>query len=80
MAHGQRVLHTLGDAVADGCFGASVFAAVNVSLAVATVVLVWAGWTASLVSGMRGWRLVASKAVSAAFGLTMVALKKLLHA
>src|ERR1035437_1828493 len=57
VADGQRVLHTLGDAVADGCFGASVFAAVNVSLAVATVVLVWAGWTASLASGMRGWRL-----------------------
>jgi len=29
---------------------------------------------------MRGWLLVASKAVSAAFGLTMVALKNLLHA
>jgi hypothetical protein len=62
-----------------GALGASVFAAVNISLAVATVLLVWAGWTASRASGLRGWRLRTSTAVSAIFGLTLVGLKNLLH-
>ncbi|HEY5249948.1 MAG TPA: hypothetical protein VIJ15_16025 [Dermatophilaceae bacterium] len=62
-----------------GVLGMSVFAAVNISLAVATLLLVWAGWTASRASGLRGWRLLISTAMSAAFGLSMVALKNLLH-
>jgi hypothetical protein len=69
----------LGTLLLMGALGASVFVAVNVSLAVATLLLVWAGWTASRASGMRGWRLLTSTAVSAVFGLTMVALKNLLH-
>lgn len=62
-----------------GALGASVFIAINVSLAVATVLLVWAGWTASRASGLRGGRLLMSTAVSGDFGLSMVALKNLLH-
>lgn len=69
----------LGTLVLMGALGASVFVAINVSLAVATVLLVWAGWTVSRASGMQGWRLLTSTAVSAFFGLTMVALKNLLH-
>jgi hypothetical protein len=69
----------LGALLLAGALGGSVFVAVNVSLAVATVLLVGAGWTVSRASGMRGWRLVVSTAVSAFFGLTMVALKNLLH-
>jgi len=59
--------------------GAPVLVAVNVSLGVATVLLIGAGWSASRASGLRGWRLVASTAVSAVFGLVMVGLKNLLH-
>ena len=62
-----------------GALGASVFISINVSLAVATLLLVWAGWRASRASGMRGWRLVISCGTSALFGLAMVALKNLLH-
>jgi hypothetical protein len=62
-----------------GALGASVFVAVNASLAVATLLLIWAGWTASRASGLRGWRLLTSTAMSAAFGLSMVALKNVLH-
>ncbi len=69
----------LGALLAMGALGASVFVAINVSLAVATVLLVGAGWTASRASGLRGWRLLTSTAMSAVFGLTMVALKNLLH-
>jgi hypothetical protein len=69
----------LGTLLLMGALGTSVFVAINVSLAVATLLLVWAGWTASRASGMQGWRLILSTAVSAVFGLTMVALKNLLH-
>ena len=69
----------LGTLLLMGALGASVFVAINVSLAVATVLLVGAGWTASRASGLRGWRLLTSTALSAIFGLTMVALKNLLH-
>jgi hypothetical protein len=69
----------LGTLLVLGALGASVFVAVNVSLAVATVLLIGAGWTVSRSSGMRGWRLLVSTAVSAFFGLAMVALKNLLH-
>jgi hypothetical protein len=69
----------LGTLLAMGALGASVFVAINVSLAVATVLLVGAGWTASQASGLRGWRLLTSTAISALFGLSMVALKNLLH-
>ena len=69
----------LGTLLVLGFLGASVFVAVNTSLAVATVLLVGAGWTASRASGLRGWRLVTSTALSGAFGLAMVALKNLLH-
>jgi hypothetical protein len=62
-----------------GALGASVFVAVNTSLAVATVLLIGAGWTASRASGLRGWRLLTSTAMSAVFGLAMVALKNVLH-
>ena len=63
-----------------GALGESVFIAINLSLAVATALLVGAGWSASRASGLAGWRLLVSTAVSAVFGLTMVALKNLLHA
>ena len=63
-----------------GELGESVFIAINLSLAVATALLVGAGWSASRASGLAGWRLLVSTAVSAVFGLTMVALKNLLHA
>ena len=69
----------LGTLLLMGALGASVFAAVNISLAVATVLLVWAGWTASRASGLRGWRLLTSAAVSAIFGLSLVGLKNVLH-
>jgi hypothetical protein len=69
----------LGTLLVMGVLGASVFIAVNTSLAVATVLLVGAGWTASRASGLRGWRLLTSTALSGAFGLAMVALKNLLH-
>jgi hypothetical protein len=62
-----------------GALGVSVLAAINISLAVATVLLVGAGWTVSRASGMRGWRLLTSATISAFFGLSMVALKNLLH-
>jgi hypothetical protein len=62
-----------------GAFGAPVLVAVNVALAVAAVLLVGAGWTASRASGLRGWRLLMSTAMSAVFGLTMAGLKNLLH-
>jgi hypothetical protein len=65
----------LGTLLAMGALGASVFVAVNVSLAVATLLLVVAGWTASRASGLQGWRLLVSTGISAVFGLTMVALK-----
>jgi hypothetical protein len=70
----------LGTLLLAGAFGASAVVAINLSLAVATALLVGAGWTASRASGLRGWRLLTSTAVSAFFGLTMVALKNLLHA
>lgn len=69
----------LATLVVVGALGASVFVAVNVALAVATVLLVGAGWTISRRSGMHGWTLVVSTAVSAFFGLSMVALKNVLH-
>lgn len=69
----------LGTLLVMGALGASVFVAVNVSLAVASMLLVGAGWTASRASGLRGWRLVMSTAVCGLFGLVMVALKNLLH-
>lgn len=69
----------LGTLLLMGALGASVFVATNVALAVATALLMWAGWTASRASGMRGWRLLTSATVSAVFGLTMVGLKNLLH-
>jgi len=59
----------LGTLLVMGFLGASVFVAVNTSLAVATVLLVGAGWTASRASGLRGWRLVTSTALSGAFGV-----------
>jgi hypothetical protein len=62
-----------------GALGRSVATAINTSLGVATLLLVWAGWSASRASGMHGWRLVMSCGTSAAFGLSMVALKNLLH-
>jgi len=62
-----------------GALGTSVFVAVNTSLAVATALLIGAGWTASRASGLRGWRLLTSTGMSAAFGLSMVALKNALH-
>jgi hypothetical protein len=62
-----------------GALRAPISVAVNVSLAVATVLLVGAGWSASRASGLRGWRLLTSTAASAVFGLTMVGLKNLLH-
>ena len=62
-----------------GALGAPVLVAVNAALGVATVLLIGAGWTASRGSGLRGWRLVTSTAVSAVFGLVMVGLKNLLH-
>jgi hypothetical protein len=79
VADGQCFLPATGTLLATGALGASVFVAINVSLAVATVLLVGAGWTASQASGLRGWRLLTSTAISALFGLSMVALKNLLH-
>ena len=48
----------LGTLLFMGAFGASVLVAVSGSLAVATVLLVWAGWAASRASGWQGWRLL----------------------
>jgi hypothetical protein len=62
-----------------GVLGAPELVAVNVSLAVAVVLLLVAGWTASRAAGLRGWRLVGSTAFSGGFGLAMVALKNVLH-
>jgi len=62
-----------------GALSASVPVAINTSLGVATLLLVWAGWSASRASGMHGWRMVISCGTSAVFGLSMVALKNLTH-
>ena len=59
--------------------GRSVAFSINTALAVATVLLVVAGWTVSRASGVRGGRLWVSTAISAGFGLVMIALKNLLH-
>jgi hypothetical protein len=59
--------------------GASVFAAINLALAVATILMLFLGYRASHLSGLRGWRLAASTVISGLFGLTMVGLKNLLH-
>lgn len=62
-----------------GAFGTLEPVAVNAALAVAVLLLLGAGWTASRSSGLRGWRLVVSAALSGGFGLAMVGLKNLLH-
>ena len=59
--------------------GGSVAVSINTALAVATLLLVAAGWTVSRASGVRGGRLWVSTAISAGFGLVMIALKNLLH-
>jgi hypothetical protein len=62
-----------------GLVGAGVTTAVLTALIVTTVLLGVAGATAGWSSGVRGVRLVATVAISLAFGLVMIGLKLSLH-
>jgi hypothetical protein len=57
--------------------GASAFAAANVGLVAATVLLVIHGWWAARSSQLHGWRLLLATAVAAGLGLVMIGLKDL---
>jgi hypothetical protein len=57
--------------------GASAFAAANVGLVAATVLLVIHGWRAARSSQLRGWRLLLATAVAGGLGLVMIGLKDL---
>jgi hypothetical protein len=57
--------------------GASAFAAANVGLVAATVLLVIHGWSAARSSQLHGWRLLLATAVAAGLGLVMIGLKDL---
>jgi hypothetical protein len=57
--------------------GASAFAAANVGLAAAIVLLTFHGWSAGRAAQLHGWKLFFATAVAAALGLLMIALKDL---
>jgi hypothetical protein len=57
--------------------GASAFAAANVGVGAAVVLLTAHGWTAGRAAYLKGWRLAASTSIAAVLGLVMVALKNL---
>jgi hypothetical protein len=57
--------------------GASAFAAANVGVGVAVVLLTAHGWTAGRAAQLKGWQLTASTTAAAVLGLVMVALKNL---
>jgi hypothetical protein len=57
--------------------GASAFAAANVGVGAAVVLLTAHGWTAGRAAQLKGWRLTASTSIAAVLGLVMVALKNL---
>lgn len=57
--------------------GASAFAAANVGLAAAIVLLTFHGWSAGRAAQLRGRKLFFATAVAAALGLLMIALKDL---
>ncbi len=57
--------------------GASAFAAANVGLAAAIVLLTIHGWSAGRAAQLRSWKLFFATSVAAALGLLMIALKDL---
>jgi hypothetical protein len=57
--------------------GASAFAAANVGVGAAVVLLTAHGWTAGRAAQLKGWQLTASTSIAAVLGLAMVALKNL---
>ena len=57
--------------------GASAFAAANVGVGVAIVLLTAHGWTAGRAAQLKGWQLTACTTIAAVLGLVMVALKNL---
>ena len=57
--------------------GASAFAAANVGLAAAIVLLTIHGWSAGRAAQLRRWKLFFATSVAAALGLLMIALKDL---
>jgi hypothetical protein len=57
--------------------GASAFAAANIGVGAAVVLLTAHGWTAGRAAQLRGWQLTACTSIAAVLGLVMVALKNL---
>jgi len=57
--------------------GASAFAAANIGIGAAVILLTAHGWTAGRAAQLKGWQLTASTAIAAVLGLVMVALKNL---
>lgn len=57
--------------------GASAFAAANVGVGAAVVLLTVHGWTAGRAAQLAGWQLTVSTSIAAVLGLVMVALKNL---
>jgi hypothetical protein len=57
--------------------GASAYAAANIGLAAAILLLTAHGWLAARAARLRGWRLLVTVSVAVALGLVMVVLKDL---
>ncbi len=57
--------------------GASAFAAANVGLTAAIVLLTVHGWSAGRAAHLRGWQLFFATSIAAALGLVMILLKNL---
>jgi hypothetical protein len=57
--------------------GASAFAAANIGVFAAVVLLTAHGWTAGRAAQLTGWQLTACTSIAAVLGLVMVALKNL---
>ena len=57
--------------------GASAYAAANIGLAAAILLLTAHGWLAARAAKLRGWRLLVTVSVAVALGLVMVVLKDL---